>query len=47
MTNKKHLSHNKIWVTLGIRGHTFDKLKKIKEAHGITFDELIRELLEK
>ncbi|KKL05082.1 hypothetical protein LCGC14_2609610 [marine sediment metagenome] len=39
--------NNKTWVNIGIKADTFNKLKAIKEVHGITYDQLIKELLEK
>ena len=39
--------NNTTWVSIGIRADTFNKLKLMKEVHGITYDQLIKELLEK
>ena len=39
--------NNTTWVSIGIRADTFNNLKAIKEFQGITYDQLIKELLEK
>ncbi len=35
------------YTNLAIRSDTYKKLKARKEVHGMTYDELIKELLEK
>ncbi len=34
-------------MSIGLKPDTYKKLKIRKEVHGLTYDELIRELLEK